>query len=115
MLLRLQATSILIIGWAALQLVAGENEADSYSKVSKSSKLTSSYSSSSSSSSDSSTDKELEDRLHPAHDDYAACKYTGEWGDCDPFKMIRIEGGAPHIRKCYMHRQEEHHQALLAR
>ena len=70
MLLRLQATSILIIGWAALQLVAGENEADSYSKVSKSSKQTSSYSSSSSLS-DASTDKELEDRLHPAHDDYA--------------------------------------------
>merc|ERR1719348_1906826 len=31
-------------------------------------------------------------RLHPEHNDgYAACKYDGEWGDCDPFKMIKIK------------------------
>jgi len=42
---------------------------------------------------DSGYDKKDEDRLHPAMDgsSYAACKYDGEWGDCDPFKMIRIK------------------------
>jgi len=30
-------------------------------------------------------------RLHPEHTEYTACKYDGEWGDCDPFKMIKIK------------------------
>jgi len=30
-------------------------------------------------------------RLHPEHSEYSACKYSGEWGDCDPFKMIKIK------------------------
>jgi len=30
-------------------------------------------------------------RLHPEHNEYSACKYSGEWGDCDPFKMIKIK------------------------
>jgi len=30
-------------------------------------------------------------RLHPGHTEYNECKYDGEWGDCDPFKMVRIK------------------------
>lgn len=30
-----------------------------------------------------------ETRLHP--EQYNECHYSGEWGDCDPFKMIRIK------------------------
>jgi len=30
-------------------------------------------------------------RMHPAHEEYNECRYVGEWGDCDPFKMIRIK------------------------
>jgi len=30
-------------------------------------------------------------RLHPEHSEYSDCKYTGEWGDCDPFQMIKIK------------------------
>merc|ERR1719312_963487 len=89
-----QAATVLVIG---LAITCGE-EAGGYSETvtaaaQKSSySASSSYSSSSSSSSSSdSTNTEADDRLHPAHDDYAACKYTGEWGDCDPFKMIRIK------------------------
>jgi len=29
--------------------------------------------------------------LHPALHDYTECQYVGEWGDCDPFKMVRIK------------------------
>jgi len=40
----------------------------------------------------SANDKAKEDRYHPdfKYDD-AACKYIGEWGDCDPFKMVRLK------------------------
>merc|ERR1712126_446128 len=40
----------------------------------------------------SANDMYKEDRYHPdfKYDD-AACKYSGEWGDCDPFKMIRVK------------------------
>jgi len=73
----------------------GGEDAGGYSETvtvaSQKSSYSASSSYSSSSSSSDSTNKEAEDRLHPAHDDYAACKYTGEWGDCDPFKMIRIK------------------------
>jgi len=31
------------------------------------------------------------ERLHPEHNEYSDCKYTGEWGDCDPFKMIKYK------------------------
>merc|ERR1711942_372231 len=102
-----QAATVLAVGWAITYSVAGEDaggysdsgasQSSSYysssSAAQKSSySASSSYSSSSSSSSSSdSTNTEADDRLHPAHDDYAACKYTGEWGDCDPFKMIRIK------------------------
>jgi len=30
-------------------------------------------------------------RLHPTHTEYNDCKYDGDWGDCDPFKMVRIK------------------------
>jgi len=30
-------------------------------------------------------------RMHPAHEEYNECRYVGDWGDCDPFKMIRIK------------------------
>merc|ERR1712002_671589 len=33
----------------------------------------------------------VDNRLHPAHEEYHGCQYVGEWGDCDPFKMIRIK------------------------
>merc|ERR1719347_1427407 len=36
-------------------------------------------------------DKTVDNRLHTAHEEYHGCQYTGEWGDCDPFKMIRIK------------------------
>merc|ERR1719290_738991 len=89
-------------------LAHGEGESSPQMSSSQMSSSSSSFSSSSSSSSsskadaksitsagnppvDSDTHHEIEDRLHPAHDDYAECKYTGEWGDCDPFKMIRIK------------------------
>merc|ERR1719290_495477 len=89
-----QAAAVLVLGLAITSRVGGE-DAGGYSETvtvaSQKSSYSASSSSSSSSSSSDSTDKELEDRLHPAHDDYAACKYTGEWGDCDPFKMIRIK------------------------
>merc|ERR1719495_2853029 len=32
-----------------------------------------------------------DNRMHPAHEDFNECQYVGEWGDCDPFKMIRIK------------------------
>merc|ERR1719392_268194 len=59
------------------------------SSVSSSSMSESGYSSSSSSIS--SSGKDQEDRYHPAHEEEKECKYTGEWGDCDPFKMIKIK------------------------
>jgi predicted nucleic acid-binding Zn-ribbon protein len=31
------------------------------------------------------------DRLHPALTSEDECHYIGEWGDCDPFRMIRIK------------------------
>ena len=31
-----------------------------------------------------------ENRLHPAHD-LDECRYLGDWGDCDPFKMVRVK------------------------
>merc|ERR1719481_514027 len=30
-------------------------------------------------------------RYHPGGGEYGGCKYSGEWGDCDPFKMIKIK------------------------
>merc|ERR1712212_1183393 len=33
----------------------------------------------------------VDNRLHPAHEEFHGCQYVGEWGDCDPFKMIRIK------------------------
>ena len=39
----------------------------------------------------SSADKDQEDRYHPAHEEDKECRYSGEWGDCDPFKMIKIK------------------------
>merc|ERR1711872_525643 len=30
----------------------------------------------------------VDNRLHPAHEEFHGCQYVGEWGDCDPFKMI---------------------------
>ena len=39
----------------------------------------------------SSADKAEEDRYHPAHEEEKECKYSGEWGDCDPFMMIKIK------------------------
>ena len=31
------------------------------------------------------------DRLHPALKEAEdECHYIGEWGDCDPFRMIRL-------------------------
>ena len=39
----------------------------------------------------SSADKDEEDRYHPAHEEEKECKYSGEWGDCDPFMMIKIK------------------------
>merc|ERR1712215_172198 len=89
-----QAAAVLVLGLAITSRVGGE-DAGGYSETvtvaSQKSSYSASSSYSSSSSSSDSTNKEAEDRLHPAHDDYAACKYTGEWGDCDPFKMIRIK------------------------
>merc|ERR1739844_741958 len=89
-----QAATVLVVALAITSRVGGE-EAGGYSETVTVASQKSSYSASSSysscSSSSDSTNKEADDRLHPAHDDYAACKYTGEWGDCDPFKMIRIK------------------------
>merc|ERR1712212_125045 len=27
----------------------------------------------------------VDNRLHPAHEEFHGCQYVGEWGDCDPF------------------------------
>merc|ERR1719192_1960038 len=68
--------------------------ASSVSVRSSSSSMMSSSSSASSSSLDesiSASDRDQEDRYHPAHEEEKECKYTGEFGDCDPFKMIKIK------------------------
>merc|ERR1712033_63397 len=33
----------------------------------------------------------VDNRLHPAHEEFHGCQYVGDWGDCDPFKMIRVK------------------------
>ena len=88
MLSTLQAASVLFLGWSLALLVAGDEYASSSSASGGSASGGSApapggYGGSGG-------DKDLVDRLHPAHDEYG-CKYMGEWGDCDPFKMIRIK------------------------
>jgi len=83
MLSTLQAASVLFLGWSLALLVAGDEYASTSSTSGGSAPAPGGYGSSGG-------DKDLADRLHPAHDEYG-CKYMGEWGDCDPFKMIRIK------------------------
>ena len=69
-----QAAAVLVLGLAITSRVGGE-DAGGYSETvtvaSQKSSYSASSSYSSSSSSSDSTNKEAEDRLHPAHDDYA--------------------------------------------
>merc|ERR1719290_777882 len=88
---------------AAADVAAAASSSSSMSESSQSS-VSEQSSSSSASSSSSMTSEQSEagdihhdmhedtvPRLHPEHNEYAACKYQGEWGDCDPFKMIKIK------------------------
>jgi len=47
--------------------------------------------SSATSSKSSSSREGSKDDLHPAQRNYNDCQYVGDWGDCDPFKMIRVK------------------------
>ena len=48
---------------------------------------------------------------------HLACKYDGEWGDCDPFKMIKIKeerlvtGGS----ECQVDLQQNHKSFFLTK
>merc|ERR1719244_1301554 len=88
---------------AAADVAAAASSSSSMSESSQSS-VSEQSSSSSASSSSSMTSEQSEagdihhdmhedtvPRLHPEHNEYAACKYQGEWGDCDPFKMIKMK------------------------
>merc|ERR1712029_1053443 len=68
------------------------SEASSSSSSSSSNGKITQLISSSDHSRQSESDLDKEDRYHPDFkDDEDACKYSGEWGDCDPFKMIRVK------------------------
>merc|ERR1711970_758617 len=104
---RMRASGLVVL---ALFSASTLGEEDGFKSSSMAEKISHSSSSSSSSSSASSTQGSsmsamqksaagavsssaeiVDNRLHPAHEEFHGCQYVGEWGDCDPFKMIRIK------------------------
>merc|ERR1719312_784236 len=102
----MRASGLVVLAFFSASTYCEENDYKSASmagSVAQSSSASSISSSSSSSSSlkssgseraavsSSGNDELVDNRLHPAHEEYHGCQYVGEWGDCDPFKMIRIK------------------------